>query len=54
MNVKKQTRIEDLYKVDGKAELVNGEIISMPPTGNAVASVGFAIAASVSTTVVFR
>jgi Uma2 family endonuclease len=25
--------IEDLYRVRGKAEIVNGEIISMPPTG---------------------
>jgi Uma2 family endonuclease len=25
--------IEDLYRVKGKAELVNGEIIEMPPTG---------------------
>src|SRR5215216_1766688 len=25
--------IEDLYRVKGKAELVNGEIIQMPPTG---------------------
>ena len=25
--------IEDLYRVRGKAELVNGEIIQMPPTG---------------------
>jgi|SRR5579872_3788058 len=26
--------IEDLYQVDGKAELVNGEIVRMPPTGD--------------------
>jgi Uma2 family endonuclease len=26
--------IEDLYKVEGKAELVNGEIVHMPPTGD--------------------
>lgn len=25
--------IEDLYRIHGKAELVNGEIIQMPPTG---------------------
>ena len=25
--------IEDLYHIDGKAELVNGEIVSMAPTG---------------------
>ena len=26
--------IDDLYKVEGKAELVNGEIVYMPPTGD--------------------
>src|SRR5574341_737818 len=33
--VKTKTRatIEDLYKVEGKAELVNGEIVHMPPAG---------------------
>jgi hypothetical protein len=25
--------LEDLYKVEGKAELVNGEIVEMPPAG---------------------
>ena len=33
MTVKTQATIEDLYHVDGKAELVNGEIVLMPPTG---------------------
>ena len=33
MTVKTQATIEDLYHVDGKAEIVNGEIIHMPPTG---------------------
>src|SRR5881296_3041047 len=33
MTVKTQATIEDLYHVDGKAELVNGEILHMPPTG---------------------
>jgi Uma2 family endonuclease len=46
MNVRRQATIEDLYKVDGKAELVNGEIIVMPPTGDEPGSAGFAIAAS--------
>ena len=32
MTVKTQATIEDLYHVDGKAEIVNGEIIHMPPT----------------------
>ncbi len=34
MSIKTRTTIEDLYKVEGKAELVNGEIVHMPPTGD--------------------
>src|SRR3954447_8688675 len=33
MSTKTEAAIEDLYKVDGKAELVNGEIVHMSPTG---------------------
>ena len=33
MSTKVEATIEDLYKVAGKAELVNGEIILMSPTG---------------------
>ena len=33
MITKARATIEDLYKVDGKAELVNGEIVLMSPTG---------------------
>jgi Uma2 family endonuclease len=33
MSTKVEATIEDLYKVRGKAELVNGEIILMSPTG---------------------
>jgi Uma2 family endonuclease len=33
MSTKVEATIEDLYKVEGKAELVNGEIILMPQTG---------------------
>jgi Uma2 family endonuclease len=33
MSTKTDATIEDLYKVDGKAELVNGEIVHMSPTG---------------------
>ena len=33
MSTRVQATIEDLYKVEGKAELVNGEIILMSPTG---------------------
>ena len=34
MRSKTQATIEDLYKVEGKAELVNGEIVHMAPTGD--------------------
>jgi len=34
VNIKTRATIEDLYKVEGKAELVNGEIVHMPPTGD--------------------
>lgn len=33
MTTTHEATIEDLYRVKGKAELVNGEIIQMPPTG---------------------
>ena len=33
MSSKVEATIEDLYKVGGKAELVNGEIVQMSPTG---------------------
>ena len=33
MSTKVEATIEDLYKVEGKAELVNGEIVRMSPTG---------------------
>ncbi|MDQ1559046.1 MAG: hypothetical protein QOD32_2106 [Pyrinomonadaceae bacterium] len=33
MSTKTEATIEDLYKVEGKAELVNGEIVYMSPTG---------------------
>jgi Uma2 family endonuclease len=33
MSTKVEATIEDLYKIDGKAELVNGEIVHMSPTG---------------------
>jgi Uma2 family endonuclease len=34
VSIKTRVTIEDLYKVEGKAELVNGEIVHMPPTGD--------------------
>jgi Uma2 family endonuclease len=33
MSTKTEATIEDLYRVNGKAEIVNGEIVHMPPTG---------------------
>jgi len=33
VSIKTRATIEDLYKVEGKAELVNGEIVEMPPAG---------------------
>ena len=32
MSTKAEATVEDLYKVEGKAEIVNGEIVLMPPT----------------------
>jgi Uma2 family endonuclease len=34
MNTKTEATIEELYKVEGKAEIVNGEIVHMSPTGD--------------------
>ena len=48
MSVKTQATIEDLYHVDGKAELVNGEIVLMPPTGFLPGRTGGAIYQSLS------
>jgi Putative restriction endonuclease len=44
MRTKTRATIEDLYKVEGKAELVNGEIVHMPPSGDEPSSAGFEIA----------
>jgi len=33
MNTKTKATIEDLYKIDGKAEIINGEIVEMSPSG---------------------
>ena len=46
MSIKTRATIEDLYKVEGKAELVNGEIVHMSPTGRRPGRVGLRIAAS--------
>jgi Uma2 family endonuclease len=34
VSTKTRTTIEDLYHVEGKAELINGEIVEMPPAGD--------------------
>jgi Uma2 family endonuclease len=34
VSIKTRATIEDLYRVEGKAELVNGEIVHMPPSGD--------------------
>ena len=44
MSTKSHATIEDLYKVEGKAELVNGEIVEMPPAGDEPGQAGFTIA----------
>ena len=35
MGLKTRATIEDLYKVEGKAELVHGVIVHRPPAGDA-------------------
>jgi Uma2 family endonuclease len=44
MSTKTRATIEDLYKVEGKAELVNGEIVQMPPSGDEPSTAGFQVA----------
>ena len=44
MSTKTRATIEDLYKVEGKAELVNGEIVHMPPTGDDPSRASLAVA----------
>ena len=41
-----EATIEDLYRVDGKAEIVNGEIVHMSPTGAAPSYASFRIVVS--------
>jgi Uma2 family endonuclease len=45
VSIKTRATREDLYKVEGKAELVNGEIVCMSPTGRKPARAGLRIAA---------
>ncbi len=46
MSAKVEATIEDLYKVDRKAEIVNGEIVLMSPTGSLPGYAGDEIFAS--------
>jgi Uma2 family endonuclease len=43
MPTKTQATIEDLYRIQSKAELVNGEIVHMSPTGDLPARAGGSI-----------
>jgi hypothetical protein len=44
MSPKTRATIDDLAKVEGKAELVNGEIVERPPSGEDPGTAGFEIA----------
>jgi Uma2 family endonuclease len=44
MSTKAHATINDLYKIAGKAELVNGEIVEIPPAGEDPGIAGFQIA----------
>jgi Uma2 family endonuclease len=46
MSTKTRATIEDLYKVEGKAELVHGEIVEMPPSGDEPSVAGGEVFAS--------
>ncbi|HEY5908890.1 MAG TPA: Uma2 family endonuclease [Vicinamibacteria bacterium] len=43
MSARAKATIEDLYRIDGKAEIVDGEIVLMPPTGAAPNDAGLEI-----------
>ena len=47
MSTTTESLIEALYKVEGKAEIVNGEILNMPPSGDLPVSAAGAIYISV-------
>lgn len=46
MDTKPREPLEELYRVPGKAEIVNGEVVLMPPTGDAPGYAGDEIFAS--------
>jgi hypothetical protein len=47
MHTKTRATIDDLYKVDGKAELVHGEIVCMPPSGDGPSTASVEIVVSI-------
>ena len=49
MKAQTKATIEDLYYLEGKAELVNGEIVLMPPTGGDPGYTGDALVVSLWT-----
>lgn len=46
MSIRTRTTLDDLYRVEGKAELVNGEIVHMPPSGEDPGRAGLQVASS--------
>ena len=48
MSTKARATIEDLHNTPGKAEIVDGEIVVMAPTGDMPARAGFKVATSLS------
>lgn len=48
MRTLEKATIEDLYKIPGKAEVVEGEIHTMSPTGDMPSRAGFKVASSLS------
>ena len=46
MSTKTEATVEDLYRVPGKAEIVNGEIVPMSPTGDLPSSAAGEVFAS--------
>lgn len=49
MALSTRATLDDLYSVEGKAELVNGEIVVMAPSGDEPSAAGFEIATHLKT-----
>jgi hypothetical protein len=43
MRTKAPATLADVYKVEGQAECVNGELVELPPAGEALGRRGFSI-----------